>query len=278
MNVYNCFPGGKVKALTMSYDDGFTEDERLVSIFNQYGIKGTFNMSAGTFDMNYYGHVRVPGEKIAEVYKDHEVATHSYTHPTLARCPLVKVAAEIQKDREALEAITGKPVRGHAYPNGSFNENIKDLFKKLGISYGRAIGKSAGYELPADPLEWYPTCHHKDKDLMKKGQWLVNYRPRAYLRLMYVWGHSYEFADDDNWEVIEDFCKLMGGHEDIWYATNIEIIDYMEVLERLKFSANGRSVYNPSAQSAWLEVDKTRIVEVPGGQFVNLEETASKNP
>lgn len=39
MKVYICFPGGKAKALTMSYDDGKIQDERLVSIFNKYGIK-----------------------------------------------------------------------------------------------------------------------------------------------------------------------------------------------------------------------------------------------
>ena len=85
---------------------------------------------------------------------------------------------------------------------------------------------------------------------------------KQYLRLMYVWGHSYEFTNDNNWEVIEDFCKLMGGHDDIWYATNIEIIDYMEVLNRLKFSANGEKVYNPSVQSAWLVVDRDRACKV----------------
>ena len=39
--IYTCFPGGKHKVLTMSYDDGKLEDRRLVSIFNKYGIKGT---------------------------------------------------------------------------------------------------------------------------------------------------------------------------------------------------------------------------------------------
>ena len=43
MKVYVCFPEGKAKALTMSYDDGKIQDERLVSIFNRYGIRGTFN-------------------------------------------------------------------------------------------------------------------------------------------------------------------------------------------------------------------------------------------
>lgn len=41
----------------------------------------------------------------------------------------------------------------------------------------------------------------------------------------------------------------MGHWEDIWYATNIQIIDYMEVVNRLKFSADGESVYNPSAKA-----------------------------
>ena len=45
MKVYVCFPEGKAKALTMSYDDGKIQDERLVSIFNRYGIRGTFNLN-----------------------------------------------------------------------------------------------------------------------------------------------------------------------------------------------------------------------------------------
>ena len=45
--VYCCYPGGKHKALTMSYDDGRTYDRQLVEIFNRYGIKGTFHLNSG---------------------------------------------------------------------------------------------------------------------------------------------------------------------------------------------------------------------------------------
>lgn len=270
MKVYNCFPGGKAKALTMSYDDGKWEDERLVGIFNQYGIKGTFNLNAGLYDDPQYN--RLPKSVIRDLYKGHEVATHTYTHPTIERCPLVEVAQEILKDREELEELTGGLVRGHAYPNGSYSEEIKALFKQLGIAYGRVVPSRPDYALPKDPLEWYPTCHHNDPELMKKAQFFADFQKRQYLKLMYVWGHSYEFTNNDNWEVIEEFCKFMGGRDDIWYATNIEIIDYMEVLKNLKFSGNGQSVYNPSAQSAWLQVDDCRIVEVPGGAYVHLAE------
>ena len=42
-NIYTCFPGGRHKVLTMSFDDGRLEDRRLVELFNRYGIRGTFH-------------------------------------------------------------------------------------------------------------------------------------------------------------------------------------------------------------------------------------------
>ena len=37
---------GKNKALTFSYDDGVTQDKRLIEIFNKYGLKATFNLNS----------------------------------------------------------------------------------------------------------------------------------------------------------------------------------------------------------------------------------------
>lgn len=266
MKVYHCFPGGKAKALTMSYDDGKHADERLVSIFNKYGIRGTFNLNYGLMD----NPERIDRDKIVALYEGHEIATHTMTHPTLSRCPLTTVAKEILEDREGLEQLTGRIIRGHAYPNGSYSEEIKTLFKQLGIAYARIVPDRADFELPTDPMEWYPTCHHNNPRLMEWGQWFADFPKKQYLKLMYVWGHSYEFDNDNNWEVIEQFCELMGGREDIWYATNIEIIDYMQVLKNLQFSADSCAVYNPSAQSAWLTIDYEKVVEVPGGTYMKL--------
>ncbi len=270
MKVYNCFPGGKAKALTMSYDDGKKEDVRLVETFNRYGIKGTFNINYGL--MNESHPERLDKSELAELYKGHEVATHSYTHPTIARCPMTEAAAEILEDRKGLESLMGYPVRGHAYPNGSYSEEIKDLFRRLGIAYARVVECVDDYALPVDWMEWHPTCHHNDAGLMEKAKFFAEFSKKQYLKLMYVWGHSYEFTNNDNWNVIEEFCEYMGGREDIWYATNIEIADYMSVCRNLQFTADCRSVYNPSAKSAWLAVNDKKIVEVKGGAFVKLTE------
>lgn len=266
MKIYQAFPGGRAKALTMSYDDGKLADERLLEIFNRYGIRGTFNLNCGLMDME----IRLKPEQIPRLYQGHEIATHTMTHPTIARCPLVQAAREILEDREGLERLTGGLVRGHAYPNGSYNEEIKDLFRKLGIAYGRVVEETEAFELPTDPMEWHPTCHHNNPRLLEMAEWFADFSKKQYLKLMYVWGHSYEFDRDGNWDRIEEFCRIVGGREDIWYATNIEIIDYLQVLQNLKFSADASAVYNPSAHSAWLMVEDHRAVEVHGGEYVRL--------
>ena len=46
---YMRFPGGKAKALTLSYDDGVRQDKKLIEIFNKNGIKGTFNIHSEGF-------------------------------------------------------------------------------------------------------------------------------------------------------------------------------------------------------------------------------------
>lgn len=275
MKVYVCFPEGKAKALTMSYDDGKLQDKRLVEIFNKNGIKGTFNINYGLMveeeeKEKKPQHPRLTCDEVNEVYKGHEVATHTMTHPTIERCPLVEVATEILEDRKGLEVLTGGLVRGHAYPNGSYSEEIKQLFHQLGIAYARVVECVPDYALPRDPMEWHPTCHHNDPELMQKAEYFANFQKKQYLKLMYVWGHSYEFDDRNNWEVIEQFCEYMGGREDIWYATNIEIIDYMEAAKNLKFTANNEAVYNPSAQSVWLQLNSDKCVEIKGGQYVDL--------
>ena len=263
--IYACFPGGKHKVLTMSYDDGKHEDRRLVALFNQYGIKGTFNVNSGLEG----DPVRIPQAEYRELYKGHEVACHTVSHPTIGRCPLELVAQEVIEDRKKLESIMGYPVRGLAYPNGSESPEIRAMLPALGIRYGRVVGNTDGFAMPEDFLQWKATCHH-NHNLLELGQQFVDLHKKQYLDMMYVWGHSYEFTNNNNWEVMEDFCKLVGGKDDIWYATNIQIVDYMDVVKAAQYATDGSFVYNPCAQSLWLCVDDEKFVEVKGGQQVWL--------
>lgn len=262
--VYLCFPGGKHKVLTMSYDDGRTEDRRLVSIFNQYGIKGTFHLNSG-LSMDS----RIPVEEYPSLYRGHEVSCHTLTHPTIARCPMEQVVLQVLEDRRNLEAVMGYPVRGLSYPNGSYSREIINTLPSLGIRYSRTVTSTMSFAMPENFLEWNPTCHH-NKNLLELGRQFTELYKKQYLYMMYVWGHSYEFTNDNNWNVIEDFCKLAGGRDDIWYATNIQIVDYMEAAKRLQYTADCSYVYNPSFSSVWICVNNDCFLELSGGQLTKL--------
>lgn len=263
--VYACYPGGKHKALTLSYDDGKEQDRRLIALFNKHGIKGTFHINSGLFDDPR----RIKPEEIAELYEGHEVACHTVTHPTIARCPLPEVAEEVLEDRRALEKIVGYPVRGLSYPNGSLSKEIAELLPMCGIRYSRVVGSSDSFGLPQDPYRWQATCHHNHR-LLELGEQFVGLFKQQYLYLMYVWGHSYEFDDRDNWDLIERFCEMVGGKEDIWYCTNIEFMDAMDDFARLQFAADNSFVYNPNARDCWIRVNDGAPVCIPAGANVQL--------
>lgn len=183
--IYYTYPGFRNKALTISYDDGLWSDVHLLEICNRYGIRGTFNLNSGCMQEER----RIGKDRIAELYKGHEVATHGVEHLTIARCPMTDVVKEILNDREALEELTGKIVCGHAYPNGSYSHEIKTLLPSLGIHYARTATDSGKYTHPQDFYEWNPTCHHNNRLLEHAKEFLAFDLPQ-FQYLFYVWGHS----------------------------------------------------------------------------------------
>ena len=263
------YPEGKNKALTFSYDDGQIHDRKLVEILNRHGMKGTFHLNSGMLAQDRNHDVFLAADEVAELFAGHEVAVHGVQHRNLPSLSGNQVVNEILEDRRALEKLTGGMVQGMSYAFGNYSEEVMGILGKLGIKYSRTVISTNGFFPPADFLAWHPTCHHNG-GLMELGQRFLAAPSYVELPVMYVWGHSYEFANNDNWNVIEDFCRMAGGRDDIWYATNIQIADYMDAAGMAQFAADGSFVRNPCAQSLWLRVDDERVVEVKGGEQVSL--------
>ena len=168
-----------------------------------------------------------------------------------------------------LESAAGYPVRGMSYPYGEYNAGVISLFRSLGMEYSRTTRATGGFGLPEDFMQWHPTCHHR-AELMSKLETFKN-PPRRIpnLMLFYVWGHSFEFNNDNNWDLIEEFCKTVSGQPDVWYATNIDIYYYVTAMRALVFSCDNSLVYNPSAIDVWIGVDG-QAVKVSAGSSVKL--------
>ena len=271
------FPGGKAKCLTLSYDDGVINDLRLAGLFEKKGLKCTFNLNSGTWNDKEYDdytsvHRRLMLEKAKELYtrSGFEVASHAVTHPHLEKLPAVNCTKEILEDRIALERDFGRVVRGFAYPYGTWNDTVITSLKACGMCYARTVWSSHSFDIPQDWLVLRPTCHHEDPELNRLADRFLNEDPRwPDAKLFYVWGHSYEFDFKDNWEIIEDFTDRVSGREDIWYATNIEVYDYVKAYESLIFDACMTTAVNPSALDLWF-VMEGKTYEVKAGQTLNM--------
>ncbi len=268
------YPGGKTKAVTLSYDDGRTEDKRLIEIMNKHGLKGTFNINTGCFsEEDLDGRGRMSRKQAIELYTNsgHEVAVHTYTHPHLEDMYTAHVAQEILKDRIEIEKMFGTIVRGMAYPFGSSTDEVVNCLKAAGIVYSRTTESTGWFNIPTDWLRMPATCHHNDPRLPELTDRFLSIEKRSFdtCWLFYLWGHSYEYEGNHNWDIIERFAEKVGNRDDIWYATNIEVYDCVHNFKQLIYNAEGTKVYNPTASSVWIRIDGD-AVEIPSGKTLNL--------
>ncbi|NOU62641.1 polysaccharide deacetylase family protein [Paenibacillus sp. LMG 31461] len=256
---FDLFPGGKCKALTLSYDDGREFDRRMVRILNDFDIRGTFHLNSGLLGKPGY----LDRSEVKELFSGHEVSAHTVSHPFLSLSPKERIADEILQDRRELEQLVEYPVKGLSYPHGAWNKEVVSLLPALGVEYARTTINHGSFDMPEEWLLWSPTCHHRD--MLEYGQKFIDERPRhPRMSLLYVWGHSYEFNNNQNWEQLERFGELVGRHPDIWYATNIEIVLYVKALHQLRFAVSGELVHNPSALSVWFSLEGQAIEIKPG--------------
>ena len=84
-----------------------------------------------------------------------------------------------------------------------------------------------------------------------------------------VWGHSWEFERDANWDLFDRFCDLVDGRADIWYATVIDVFDYLKAARVARVAVSGAFAENPTAGSVWLTGDDQPI-EIPAGARIVL--------
>lgn len=268
---FNRFPGGKTKCFTLSYDDGNVADRRLIEIINSYGIRATFHLNSTYLGLPN----RVSKDEIVSLYKGHEISAHAAHHPYLERMPAPLALKDVYEDRMALEGIADSIVRGMSYPYGTYNDTVIEILKNVGICYCRTVKATHAFTWPENFLTWHPTCHHNDDSL----KYIKSFKESTSRGLLlYIWGHSYEFNNNNNWELLEEMCKTVttdAGEEwyqkadNVWFATNIEIYDYITAVRNLIVSLDGKIIYNPSSQDVWVEYNGEAI-KIGGGETVHL--------
>lgn len=229
---------GKNKAITFSYDDGVTQDIRLIEIFNKYNLKATFNLNSQLLgkpgELNYTGikinHNKNKPEDVKYIYQGHEVAVHTLTHPNLTAIEDdSEVLRQVEQDRINLSELVGYEVLGMAYPCGGVNCNkrVADIIKNnTPIKYARTITVTKSFEPYEDLYQYKGTLYHHGNwdELFLMGEKFLEEKADT-PKVFYIWGHAYEFdIYPERWEKFEEFCKLISGKDDIFYGTNLEVL------------------------------------------------------
>ena len=220
---------GKRKAVTFSYDDGVTQDKRLVELFSRYGLKATFNLNSGiqsyaeVFENHGRSIHRLNAKELPKLYKGHEIAVHCLTHADLARCDEETIYNEISRDKWIHEQTFQSEICGMAYPFGTYNETVMKIAADCGIRYARTVIETGDFEISENLLELKASAHHNREDLFEMiDRFLTLDADQP--QLFYIWGHSYEFEVDQNWDRLEEICRRLSGHDDIFYGTNAEVL------------------------------------------------------
>jgi len=264
---------GKSKVLTLSYDDGVMQDKRLSEIAKKYGIKITFNINSGLYldenDTNTPKKIRLKLSEAQKLYTNsgNEVAIHAYSHPFLEQLSETEIINEIMKDRENISKQFNCLANGMAYPMGTYDDKVVETIRKCGVVYSRTTKSTENFDFPTDWLLLHPTCHHNNPKLMELAESFLKGDIWGRSTMFYLWGHSYEFDENNNWEIIENFAKFVGGHDDVWYATNIDIYNYVMAYQRLQTSADLKIIYNPSDIDVWAN-DKNGTFCIKSGETV----------
>ncbi len=268
------FPGGKPKALILSFDDGMVADRRLVRLMNEYGLIGTFHLNSNKLGTKDY----LTKEEIKVVYKGHEISAHTVNHPNLTNISRAEVLYEVGADRRELERLSGKLVRGMAYPFGNYNDSVIELIHSLGIEYARTVEDTYAFGIPNEFLKWHPTIHqfgkayftpdnpeNDKKELAGFYQVVNHFLNTDSLALMDVWGHSWENdGAGDRWNEMEKFFKMVSGNPDIYYTTQIGLVDYITAFKNLKFTLDKSMVTNLSSINVFIKM-KGKALKIEAG-------------
>ncbi|MBQ8658775.1 MAG: polysaccharide deacetylase family protein [Clostridia bacterium] len=227
---------GKKKAVTFSFDDGVTQDIRLIEILNRYGLKGTFNLNSGLLGKEgellrngkNVRHDKINANDVKTVYAGHEVAVHTLTHPTLTTLDKKEIIRQVEEDRKALSELCGYEVVGMAYPNGGINndDRVAEIIKNnTGVRYARTITSTYAFDKQENLFRFNPSVYYIEKQLEEIVEKFLALEAND-RQLLYIWGHSYEMdAEYISWEKFEKICEKLSNRNDIFYGTNKEVLE-----------------------------------------------------
>lgn len=232
-------PHGR-KFFTLSFDDGITQDRRIIELCKKHGFGGcTFNINTGLCGESWawvgeslgrpdVSHIRFTESELRQgVYDGFDVQVHTLTHPSLKAFDSSpqELAREINGDARNILEFTGHRPSGLAWPGGDgeyTGRTVELVLQMTDMRFARATAPTYRFDLPECFMDWHPTCSIIDPELPRLAEEFIDLR-RDGDSLFFVWGHGYELDIYDAYDRLEQLIIRMTSAPDIECVSSGEL-------------------------------------------------------
>lgn len=220
-----------MKLVSISFDDGTIYDKRFIELLNKYHLRATFNLNSGLDNYVWYYEDKIAIKRpclaeVKDIYKGHEVASHTSTHPKLTEESDEEIIRQVNSDIDKLSEIFSCEVPSFAVPFDLCNEHIIEVVRNNTKAKNiRTPYYMPNTFLPKDPYHLGITAMYDDKDIYERLETFIkNDDPVSYFIIA---GHTYEFEVKDDWGKIEDLLKYLSSHDEF------EVVTVKEAVKRI---------------------------------------------
>lgn len=252
------YPQGFAKAFNVTYDDGVLQDVRFVQLLNKYGLKGTFNLNSALMKSEFEwthesGSIvkRLPQSIVVDLYREHEVASHTLTHPYMSNLSKGDIMYELIGDKANLQTIFQKRITGFAVPFDYYSDLIEQCVKESGFEYARISEESHSYAPCEAYYRWKAGIFHLSSDLDAYIEGFLNTDEE--LAVCQIVGHTYDLDVENMWEKMEDIFAKISTDKTILPMTHIELVRYLRAIRSATIKDN--MIINNSDIDLWFEIN-----------------------
>lgn len=226
--------------MTTSWDDGHPLDLRVAELLAKFGLTGTFYVPrSGLKEV-------MSRSEIRDLSQTFEIGAHTLEHVMIDALSESETKVQLSGSREWVEELTGRACHSFCFPGGKFHKHQLRLVRQAGYQSARTV-ELLSTERPRtiDGLWVIPTTvqvfphgpYAYARNALKRFSISSVLSPRKifspalllsrdwvalakvlFTRTMehggvfHLWGHSWEIADQRQWQPLENFLAFASAH------------------------------------------------------------------
>ena len=158
-----------------------------------------------------------------DIYRGHEVASHTLTHPHLTSLSRDGLLWEVGEDCRRLKEIFGLGEMGFGVPFTDCTEREIEIIRELNdVKYIRLSEMREDFALPEDPFHIRINALFNQPDVRERIAAFA--RENAPVSVFVLCGHSYEMELEGQWNYMDELLRYIRSFPQIRCMTTMDFV------------------------------------------------------